>query len=311
MSQITARIVADSISKRGQCRITTFILRFPRFLLAEVNTHRMLSRNSASSRARPFKVMLKDVTIDPFIPPLGWMASHKGMQGTEFLDEAKSEEAKKIWLKLRDDVVAGTILLDQLGVTKQWVNRPLEAFMWHEIILTGTEFENFLALRAHPDTEIHLCKLATLMLEAYNESTPKLLNDGEWHIPFGDAMDEAKILKLFDEPPSQADIDRAKLKIAAARCARISYKPFGSEENYDYAADQKLFNTLVEGNHFSPLEHVARAMTQEEWEKNVSTRSDTIEQGWCGNFRGFIQLRKDFWNENRKDDRVLKKVVSE
>lgn len=307
MSKISATIVADSISSRGSCRITTFICKFPRFLLAEVNTHRMLSRNSASSRARPFKTMLKDVIDDPFVPPLGWMATHKGMQGSDYLDEAKSKEAKELWLQSRDNVVKTAKLLDELGVTKQFVNRLLEPYMWHEVIITGTEFENFFALRAHPDTEIHLCKLATLMLQAYNESKPKLLQEGEWHIPFGDAMDEEKILKLVDD---KSTAEQIKLEIAAARCARISYKPFGSEDNYDYAADRRLFKTLVDGNHVSPLEHVARVMTDEEWQENVSFRENVIQQGWCGNFRGFIQLRKQQHDENRKDPRVVKQKAN-
>ena len=306
MSKISARIVADSITKRG-CRITTFILKFPRFVLAELNTHRMLSRNSASSRARPFSAMLKDVINDPFVPPLGWMSAHKGMQGTEYLDEKTSEEARIAWLRGRDHAVACATELDRLGVTKQLVNRVLEPYMFHEVILTATEFENFFALRSNPDTEIHLCKLATLMLEEYNASTPKLLKDGEWHIPFGDMMDTEKIQQLESSLP----IETLKLQIAAARCARISYKPFGNEEKYDYAADIRLFNTLVDGNHVSPLEHGARAMTDEEWDKNVSNRGEEIQKGWCGNFRGFIQLRKLYPSENRKDPRVIVKLVDE
>ena len=67
---IEAKIVADSIYKQGQ-RLTTFTVVFPRFILAELNTHRMLSRNSASSRARPFQAMLNDVRKDPFVPIRG------------------------------------------------------------------------------------------------------------------------------------------------------------------------------------------------------------------------------------------------
>lgn len=308
MSEITAKIVADSITRRGNCRVTTFIIKAPRFLLAELNTHRMLSRNSASNRARPLSVTTKDVTNDPFAFPLGLMAAHKGMQGSDFLDDATLEQAKKVWLKMRDDVIAGVLELDRLGVTKQITNRPLEPFSWHEAIVSGTDWENFFALRAHPDTEIHLARLATLMLEAYNASMPKLLKEGEWHVPFGDCMDMDKIRAIAQ---NEAEIEKIKLQIAAARCARISYKPFGDEAKYDYAADLRLFKTLVDGNHVSPLEHGARAMTEDEWDKYVSTRGEEVEKGWCGNFRGFIQLRKLYPSENRKDPRVLPKLVNE
>ena len=57
---ISATIVADSISEAGK-RITTFELEFPRFILPEFNTHRLFSRNAASSRAIPVKKMIEHV----------------------------------------------------------------------------------------------------------------------------------------------------------------------------------------------------------------------------------------------------------
>ena len=288
---ISAKIVADSINEHG-CRLTTFTVIFPRFLLAELNTHRMLSRNSASSRARPFKVMLKDVMEDPFIP-IRWMAEHKGMQGTEYLNEEDSQNATATWLQARDAAVAAAKALDGKKVTKQIVNRILEPYLWHEVVITATDLENFFALRYHNDAEIHICELAKVMLDAYNASQPKFLAAGEWHIPFGDQMDEEKLADVA----GNTNMDDLKREIACARCARISYKPFGSEENYDYAADRRLFATLLTGGHVSPLEHVARSMTQHEFE-------GTFHKGYCGNFRGFIQYRKTFANENRKDPRV-------
>ncbi len=286
---IAAKIVADSINKQG-CRITTFVVTFPRFLLAELNTHRMLSRNSASSRARPFHVMLKDVCDDPFIP-LRWMAAHKGMQGTNYLNETDSEAAVTEWLKARDMAVEQAMKLDKLMVTKQLVNRLLEPYMWHEVIITATDYANFFSLRAHADAEIHIAALAHAMLDAYNQSTPKILNAGEWHVPFGDCIDEEKLVGQ--------DIETAKIEIACARCARISYRPFGSESSYDYAADRKLFKQLADSGHMSPLEHCAQAMSDAEW--------DAAPQHRSGNFHGFVQFRKRFANETRSDSRIVEK----
>lgn len=295
-------MVADSINPQS-CRITTFTVVFPRFILAELNTHRMLSRNSASSRARPFHVMLKDVTDDPFIP-IKWMATHKGMQGTEYLDEEKSRVARDKWLEARDAAVASAKALYDTGVTKQIVNRLLEPFLWHEVIITATDYENFFALRAHADAEIHIAALAEAMLVAYNTSTPKQLAAGEWHIPFGDQMDETKIKTLVFPHMMlsvEEQINDMKRNIACARCARISYKPFGSEDQYDYAADRRLFESLVDGGHMSPLEHCAKAMTDVDFK--------TYHGGRCGNFNGFVQYRKLFNNENRSDPRVRKVKV--
>lgn len=304
--QICAQVVADSQNMSGG-RITTFIVTMPRIVLAEFNTHRAFSRNSASSRARPFKVMLKDVQDDPFVP-IRWMSTHKGMQGTEYLNEEESKVATQNWLEARDAAVASAIKLDQLQVTKQIVNRLLEPFLWHQVIVTATEFENFFALRAHPDAEIHICKLAEVMLEAYNASQPKFLHAGEFHIPFGDNIDEERVKVLaLSELGGECDdaiilkqtVESIKKKIACARCARISYKPFGSENMYDYEADCRLFQTLLDGGHMSPLEHCAYAMRFE----------DQMSLKYSGNFRGFVQYRKEFVNETQHDVRVKRPPV--
>jgi hypothetical protein len=55
---IDCKILADSVAWHGGERLTTFEVTFPRIVLAEFNTHRMLSRNSASSRAIPVEKML-------------------------------------------------------------------------------------------------------------------------------------------------------------------------------------------------------------------------------------------------------------
>lgn len=60
MTTITAEIVADSIGSDVP-RLTTMQLRFPRFILAEFNTHRVFSRNARSSRAVPIETMLREI----------------------------------------------------------------------------------------------------------------------------------------------------------------------------------------------------------------------------------------------------------
>ncbi len=77
MTQINAKIIADSKNEFGN-RITTMVITFPRYILAEFNTHRVLSKNSASSRAIPFKKMVKAVEDHPFIP-MAWQKDHPGM----------------------------------------------------------------------------------------------------------------------------------------------------------------------------------------------------------------------------------------
>lgn len=147
MKKISAEIIADSIDTRGN-RITTVLATFPRFILAELNTHRMLSKNSASSRAIPFEKMVKMVEEDPFIP-IAWQKDHKGMQGSEYIDVNKNNICYPPgdWLEARDCIVQIAKEMNADGVSKQIVNRMLEPFMWHTVLITATEWENFFNLR--------------------------------------------------------------------------------------------------------------------------------------------------------------------
>lgn len=315
---ISAEIIADSLNQQGQ-RLTTFVLVFPRIVLAEFNTHRMLSRNSASSRAIPFDKMLKMLAEKPFVP-IRWMKEHTGMQGSEyFTDEmldgrnyTVATAASILWLEARDNAIKSAQGLSQLGVTKQFVNRLLEPYMYHKVIATGTEWENFFSLRADDPAEIHIQDLAYKMLHVYNQSTPKQLQPGEWHIPFGENITDQRLAdELYHLGGSNNDL---RIKIATARCARISYNTFEGKD--DYEADIKLHDRLASSGHFSPFEHCAKAMTDEEYYKIDSICGDLNAeqlaykeslQGWSGNFKGFTQYRKLFNNENRTDTRVTRK----
>ena len=181
MEKIKAEIIADSINPQGD-RITTYLLTFPRFILAELNTHRVFSKNSASSRAIPFEKMVKMVQEDPFIP-IAWQKQHIGMQGSEYfqgsckdefghLDRAfagyeiyqNKDSIKQLteeWLEARDNAIQQAKALNYLGVTKQLCNRLLEPFMWHTTLCTFTESENFFNLRL-PIYEIDLDNLEEL-----------------------------------------------------------------------------------------------------------------------------------------------------
>ena len=156
--KINAQIIADSINQQGD-RITTYLLTYPRFIHGELMTHRMFSRNSASSRAIPFEKMVKMVEEDPFIP-IAWQKDHKGMQGSEYLD-FNVPSCTGEWLRARSQAVRFARELNAHGVTKQLCNRLLEPFMWHTVLVTATEWENFFELRM-PCYEIDLDNLESL-----------------------------------------------------------------------------------------------------------------------------------------------------
>lgn len=321
---IKADIIADSLNPHGD-RITTFVATFPRIILAELNTHRMLSRNSASSRAIPAAKMVEAVRNNPFIP-LKWMKDHKGMQGNEYFDknDPRNASCRLEWLKARDSAVHYAEILNKgIGLTKQIANRLLEPWMWHTAIITATEFENFFALRAESGAEIHIQNLAVEMLYAMNESQPKQLRAGQWHIPFGDQIDRDMLWQTIGAPEGEIEgdadyyIDQAVLKVATARCAQVSYTVVGEDgKAMDYAKLIALHDRLAKAGHWSPFEHCARAMDDYEYHTHYNGVIEANEgesmgfsidgRGWCGNFRGFVQYRKMFANENRKDSRLFK-----
>lgn len=281
---ISARVIADSLNRSGN-RLTSLVIKLPRIVLAEFNTHRAISKNSASSRAIPFDKMVEQVRNNPFVPTK-FQQDHKGMQGTKYFIGDTDEILRSEWLHASEIAVIHAKSLNQMGVTKQLCNRLLEPFMYHTIIATATEWENFIALRAHDMAEIHIQDAAYKVLDALNNSTPKMLEPGEWHIPFGDHIDGNKLADVYYSQQLESPIEAA-IKIATARCARVSYMNFEGKD--DYAADIRLHDMLKESGHMSPFEHIAQALP-------ASIQS--------GNFIGFEQYRKTIEGENKKDERL-------
>ena len=177
-----AKVLADSQSPAGY-RLTTLEATFPRFVLAEFNTHRVFSRNSASSRAIPIAKQLRRVLEDPYVP-IEFGSNQPGMQAGPALTGEKRDAAEHEWLHARDDAVRRVLGLvtdpevaldgrrpardpaagrgrrpraaqpsEWLNVHKQVANRLLEPFMWHTVIVTATEWDNFWNLRCHPDAQ--------------------------------------------------------------------------------------------------------------------------------------------------------------
>lgn len=355
MTKINAKIIADSVDPRGH-RLVSFIITFPRYILAELNTHRMLSKNSASSRAIPFEKLLKSVEENPFIP-IAWQKEHTGMQGYEYIiDEELINQCRLNWLGAKDKAIQFAKDANyNLQVTKQLCNRLLEPFMWHTVLISGTEWENFFALRCpqyetfdglffrsrkdfvkhnqnkeisnwsindYTDLEwrklnkgmadIHMMDLAEAMWDAYNESKPKELLYGEWHIPFGDNItDEELSQNLYHLGGTN---EQLRVKIATARCARVSYTVVGEEKKQSLEADLKLHDKFFDQRpfHASPFEHCAKVMTDDEYQRHINGVAKWEEagggfsslyvgletKGWCKNYRGFIQYRAMFDFEN-------------
>lgn len=313
-TKISAKVILDTKSMFTSARLTTLELVLPRFILAELNTHRMLSRNSASSRAIPFKRMVDMLTNDPFVP-IAFQKAHSGMQGSEYItDPVEIENAENIWLTGMQTAIHFATQLTEAGVTKQIANRPLEAYMWHKVLISGTDWENFFELRcpqyvvseypvlstfrsrkeaiaAVPElanyteldwlkvnqgkSEIHMMTLAEAVYDAIKESEPRV---GLIHLPYTQNLNMGYVATLATEYGTfESKIIQG---ISAARCARTSYTLVTSEENPDsieqYKKDYLLARDLGKSRHLSPFEHLAEVRQQDKY---------------FANFRGFEQFR--------------------
>lgn len=273
---IYAEVIADSITGYGH-RLTTMEIQCHRYVLAEFNTHRVFSRNSASSRAIPVEKMLKRVLDHPAIP-LEFPAEQKGMQGGEDLGPYIDRAAREAWRVAAAEAAHRANDLANLGVHKSVTNRLLEPFLYHRIIVSSTEWENFFAQRCSPLAQPEIRKVAEHMREALHDSQPRQLNtSGLWHMPYVTNEDWEEVRKA-EVIGLGLDMHPIMVQISAARCARVSYMTH--EGKRDLGADLKLFERLVKADppHWSPLEHVARPQ-------------DDNEVGVPSNFVGWVQLR--------------------
>lgn len=265
-----ADVLLDSVGPSGR-RLTTFVLRFPRFVLPEFNTHRMFSRNASSSRAIPTTRLMEQLRDDP-VAPVSWGRNQAGMQAREQLPPTEAAAAAAIWHEARESALQHAERLRAIGVHKQVVNRVLEPWMWASVIVSSTTYENFFTLRCHPDAQPEIKRLADLMREAYGASTPTPRAAGEWHLPFISGADDLA-LPLADQK-----------KVAVARAARVSYLTHAGTR--DIAADLVLHDRLLDAGHWSPFEHAAMATAADEA---------------CNNFRGWQAYRWQMEQDRRME----------
>lgn len=270
-TEIHANILVDSVNPNDD-RLTTLEVVFPRFILAEFNTHRVFSRNSASSRALPTKTLLERVRTDT-VTPVEWGKNQRGMQSTELLDKGYATSAEIHWRRQAAMAANTAERLSEIGVHKQTANRVLEPFLWHTAVVSATEWENFFEQRCSPLAQPEMRVLAESMRDAIYQSEPKERGWGDWHLPFIKHEDVSDVLLRWTTDPIESM--RLLRRISVARCARVSYLTHDGRR--DIEADLELYERLVGSSppHLSPLEHVAAA---------YATKP-------LGNFAGWHQLR--------------------
>lgn len=290
---ISAKVVKDSISPQG-IRITTLELEYPRIVHQELLTHRVFSRNSASSRAIPVSKVIELVESNPAMP-VHWGKNQAGMQAKEELDELNKESVRQLWLEAAKQAVSIAKVMADIGAHKQVVNRLLEPFQHMKVVVTSTEWANWDWLRDHPDADPTIHALAKEMKRVRNESNPEELFYGEWHLPYVHS-ERSKIYaerNYFDEHGGPITLEQARM-ISASCCAQTSYRK--QDGSLEKAED--IFKKLVESEpcHASPVEHQATPIeysdiAMEIFQEGVTHRDKNWDL-WSANFRGWVQFRQ-------------------
>jgi len=308
---ISAKIVADSISAYGK-RITTFELEYPRFIHSEFTTHRMISKNAASSRAIPVNKMIENIIANTAMP-IHWGKNQPGMSAKEECDQmfnlswGHSDETmyplntrEDMWRESRSFAIYVAEAFSRAGYHKQIVNRLLEPYQFMKVVATATEWDNFFWLRDHEDAQPEIRELARVMLLAMNQSKPVILYETEWHMPYFENG-------YWKEHFSNNTLEEA-LMISSSCCAQTSYRK--SDDSLEKAII--VYNKLVESKpvHASPFEHQAKpmkhissandAMNIAKWEAGV-THLDSSFRLWSANFCEWVQHRKLINNDDCKN----------
>ena len=297
---ITARVLADSVAwVDGGPRLTTFEIEYPRYILAELNTHKMLSKNSASSRAIPIATMLEMISTTPAMP-VHWGQNQPGMSARAQLEPLTMQAAQLTWIEAMKQAVSFTKILSGIGLHKQVANRVAEPWQRMKTVISGTEWANFFHLRDHEDAQPEFHELAHVMRMAFDQSKPQVLIAGQWHLPYLKTVLEpnghARYTTLDGDQLSEYDA----LRVSAACCAQVSYRKL--DDTLEKAA--AIYTRLIESNpkHMSPTEHQGQVMQYDQnvpsyqWQNGI-THARRDGSLWSANFRGWIQARQLISNE--------------
>lgn len=297
---ITARIVADSVAyDYNGPRLTTFEIEYPRFIHSELMTHKMLSKNAASSRAIPVEKMLDMIETTPAMP-VHWGKNQPGMSAREELTGLELEGVKASWIAASKQSISATKVLLGSGLHKQIANRVCEPWQRMKTIVSGTEWKNFFYLRNHVDAQPEFHELARIMQTAYTQNKPQILQGGHWHLPYVNTVVDQHSRVHYSTMDGEYLSQEDALIISAACCAQVSYRKL--DDTLEKA--KSIYSRLIESDpkHASPVEHQGKVMEHTsgawvtDWEPGVThvRRDGSL---WSANFRGWVQARQLIANE--------------
>lgn len=274
-----AKMIADSINE-GNHRLSSMEVRYPHGIHKDIMTHCILERNFLSFRAWPTEKVI-DMAENHWYEPEIFYKRAKGMgQGNPLpIGSPEDIDARYIWRRAKDSAVENAKRLNEMDIDKGQINTLLQDYCWITGLISATEWDNFFALRAFapegakPRKEVE--KIARVMYDVREASTPTFLEPGEWHLPY--VTDEEKTNGIWGP--------NALRQISSGRTARLSYLTHNGVK--DPLADMDLSNRLISSFHMSPFGHQATPLA--DWSMwNMDEH---------GKFTEYVQYRKQFENE--------------
>lgn len=338
--KIESKLILASKNAVTGVNLYTFVLTYPRMILAEVNTHRMLSRNAASSRAIPAKKQRERVLTDPFVPVYVGQ-NQKGMQAGEELAGWKRFVVENTWKLARYPNVLASWILDKVGAHKQAANRIIEPWTFTQQVMTCTDLKNFFKLRNHPDAEPHFQIIARQMQAqveyverlfetvnfdsrnsdgsvcALDNVNPKLgvnrvqiLRPGwwgaanqDWHLPFIDDKDIWTVGGLLKQHQAWEYSERFN----PGRKEPLDVGPVAWEalKKISSARCARVSYFLPESGERSDaardIQLCDRLSSSGHWSPFEHVATPVETNGYIGNFRSWKQYRKEFLLEGGGD----------
>lgn len=284
------------VSNGGVTFSSYLVKDFPKALVAQLNKHRALSNNIASSRAIPTAKFIER-SRDAWQPDFA--QNKRGMSPGDALSAEQQAAALKIWNDCVEQCRIAAAALNELGIHKQWANRPLDWCSKIDIILSGTDWKQFKKLRQKGSgAQDEIAVLAELIKEHQRDAVPLIATVDSFFAPMLYLEDYAEIDEYVKARPELKERIRNQLTggaficgwslrnvtygmVSAARCARVSYMNHENRKSLD--DDFRLAFDLLEDKHMTPFEHQV-----------VAARNNVQS----GNIRKFHQLRKSILGED-------------
>lgn len=310
---ISARIVAKSVSAYSGQEIVTWEADFPKAILAELNTHKIMVSNCQSSRAVPVKKVIEQIRTNP-VTPVHWGKNQAGMVAEEeiaapvFMDLSNYDWSYRqcnvdrdiAWKNTSFQIAQLMERWDNAGYHKQIVNRIGEAFTFVRGVITATEIDNFFHLRYHKDADPFMQELTKCMWEAYEQAEAEVLYEGEWHTPYVEHFRASDGDAFLEYHHGNLGISAEQaLKISAAACGQVSYRKLDTSEE----TVERVWNNLMGGDtiHASVTGHQATPMKEPynehwhtdgvKWQDGI-THVDKDGNFWSAQFKHWVMYRK-------------------